>query len=112
MPLSSFLNLVTLDTSDDYKPVILQNVHRQFELVGSFLMIRLRLCVFCKNISDVMLRSYCVFSGVYDFDLSLYWRCSFDHLSKDGSVRLLNCKVTLFPFVIKIFFCERYLETM
>lgn len=79
-PLSSFLNFYKLDLFDNNRSVILQNVH-QFDFVGSFLVIRFRLLIFCKKM------------------YFLQW--SFDRLRKEVSVRLFHGNVTLFLFVIK-----------
>lgn len=80
IPLSSFLNFYKLDLFDNNRSVILQNVH-QFDFVGSFLVIRFRLLIFCKKM------------------YFLQW--SFDRLRKEVSVRLFHGNVTLFLFVIK-----------
>lgn len=62
MLLPPFLSVRELEIFDDYKPVILPSIC-QCEFVGGFLTIKFRRCIFCKNISDVMLCSFCLFSG-------------------------------------------------
>lgn len=61
-------------------------------------------CAFSARISQTGCSVLLIASSqvVYDFDLFLlYWWCSFDHLIEDLRVRLLHCKATLFPFVMK-----------
>lgn len=99
MLLPSLLSIHELEIFDDYKPAVLHS-SCQCEFVGGFLTIKFRRCIFCKNISDVTLCSFCLFSGGV-----CLWFVPISDMHSIIWVRrlsgcLLHCKVT-FPFVIQ-----------
>lgn len=57
---------------DNDKPGVLQHV-RQFGFVGGFLMIRLRLFIFCENITEQSSVLTASSQGEHDFALFFYW---------------------------------------
>lgn len=77
----------------------IQNNLEQIQLVWRFLVIRFRLCIFVRNIIEVMLWSY-MLSGGTQFQFDIY----FDHLIKAMSDWHLYYRGTVFPFLLNKYF--------
>ena len=88
----SFLDTQDFDIFEEYRLVILQNVP-QFRIVACFLMIRFRLCIFGKDITQVVLCSFAFYQVACNLTLSTH-SDNFEHLIKGDILRL--CKYS-FP---------------
>lgn len=70
----SFLDFCDLDVFQDYKPVLKNRP--QFGPVGCFLMIRFRLCILSRNVTEIVTFQPMAFQPMaHKFNLFHYWWC-------------------------------------
>lgn len=110
MTVQVFLSHV-LDNFEDSWSVVLYNI-LQFRFVWKFLRIRLRLCIFYKTTTEMML---CL-SQCFITESKWFWcliiSVNFDHFVKLVFAKYFHFIVTTFPFLINKCLIGRYFEIM